>query len=39
MAGLVPAIHDFSAAGATERDVDARHAAGHDVEGVERQSE
>jgi hypothetical protein len=27
MAGLVPAIHDF---GASKKDVDARHKAGHD---------
>jgi hypothetical protein len=31
LAGLVPAIHDFLG---TKQGVDARHKAGHDVEGV-----
>jgi hypothetical protein len=34
MAGLVPAIHVFRRP--TKKDVDARHKAGHDVDGAER---
>jgi hypothetical protein len=33
MAGLVPAIHAFSL-NLSKKDVDARHKAGHDVEGL-----
>jgi hypothetical protein len=33
MAGLVPAIHVFPLQ-AAKKDVDARHKAGHDVEGA-----
>ena len=35
MAGLVSAIHDFLIADAAKQDVDARHKAGHDVDGAE----
>jgi hypothetical protein len=34
MAGLVPASHVFLASGSEKQDVDARHKAGHDEDGV-----